>query len=192
MKKYPLILDLETKYTFRDFDKHKKLGISVVGVYDYSHNKLECFFENELNKLFPLLETASYIIGYNIRNFDLPVLQAYYPGNITQFKTFDICDDIKEIVGKRFSLNDLVFATLGKKKSGHGLEAIEHYKNGRLEELRKYCSDDVTLTKELFDFGIKNGFINYLSSKGKSEIKVEWKKYLETSGKTDTELILPF
>lgn len=193
MKKFPLILDLETKYTFRDYDDAKKLGISVVAIYDYKRDLAEVFLEKEINKLFPLLEESSYVIGYNIRDFDLPVLQGYYPGDVFQFGIFDILEDIKNKIGKRLALNDVLLATLGKRKTGHGLMAIDYYKEGRWEELKKYCLDDVILTKEVFDFGIKKGEIYYPTVSGKGVIKVDWKKYLEDNGNGgNISMTLPF
>ena len=192
MKKQPVVFDLETKYTFREFDDHKKLGVTVAAVYDYRDGQEKVFTEKEINSLFPIFENASYIIGFNINNFDLPVLSPYYPGNIRRFSTFDILDDIKNKIGKRLALNDVLQATLGKRKTGHGLMAIDLYKEGRWEELKKYCLDDVLLTKELFEHGAENGEINFLTEKGKAAIKVNWKRYLEENTNNDTHLTLPF
>lgn len=192
MKRFPVVLDLETKYSFRDFDDPKKLGITVVAIYDYQDSQEKIFEEKELNKLFPILETSSYIIGFNVLNFDLNVLQGYYPGNINVFSYFDILEEIKEKIGRRISLNEVVWATLGKKKSGHGLQAIDLYRQGKIDQLKKYCLDDVLLTKELFEYGVKNEKIFYPTLAGKDFIKVDWKKYLETQEKKDTPLTLPF
>ncbi|QQG44415.1 MAG: ribonuclease H-like domain-containing protein [Candidatus Roizmanbacteria bacterium] len=193
MKKFPIVLDLETKYTFREFDDPQKLEVSVAAIYDYQDHQGKIYFEKDLNKLFPLLESASYIIGYNVRSFDLAVLQHYYPGKVDHFSCFDILDDIKEKLGRRLSLNDVISATLGKKKSGHGLMAIDYYKEGKFEKLKKYCLDDVILTKELFDYGVKTGEIFYFTSKGKGTIKVSWKKYIEEDGENgNMPLTLPF
>jgi DEAD/DEAH box helicase domain-containing protein len=193
MKKLPIVLDLETKYLFRDVSRdNKKLGVSVVGVYDYKDNLAKTFLENELNKLFKLLEECSYIIGFNVRSFDLMVLQAYYPGRLSKLPVFDILDYVKGKIGRRLGLNDLAFATLKKKKTGHGLMAVDYYKEGKIDELKKYCLDDVLLTKELFEYGIKHGEIFYLNEVGKMSIKTDWKKYLESSEKRDTDLTLPF
>lgn len=193
MKKFPIVLDLETKHTFREFADPAKLGITVVAIFDYSDHKGKVFLENELNKLYPILEAASCLIGFNIRSFDLAVLQSYYPGRVEQFATFDILDDIKEKIGKRLALNDIVSATLGKKKTGHGLMAIDYYKEGKIDKLKQYCLDDTMLTKEIFDYGVKNGEIYYLDPDGKVTIKVDWKKYLEEDGgKSDVSLTLPF
>ena len=193
MKKFPIVLDLETKHTFREFNDPKKLGVTVVAIYDYKNSQGKVFAENELNKLYLILEAASYIIGFNVRSFDLAVLQGYYPGKTDQLPTFDILDDIKEKIGRRLALNDILFATLGKKKTGHGLMAIDYYKEGKIDKLKQYCLDDVMLTKEIFEYGAEHGEINYLDPAGKATIKVDWKKYLEGSGKnTSTHLTLPF
>lgn len=189
----PIVLDLETKHTFHQYNDLKKLGVSVVGVYDYQENKLKSFLEKEINNLFPLLEKSSLIIGFNIKSFDLPVLQSYYPGEIDQFPIFDILEDIKKTIGRRLALNDVLLATLGKKKTGHGLQAINYYQEGKIDQLKKYCLDDVLLTKELFDYGVKNGEILYLDSVGKSVIKVDWKKYLnQLNNNKNISLTLPF
>ncbi|NTU47161.1 hypothetical protein HGA88_06050 [Candidatus Roizmanbacteria bacterium] len=193
MQKFPVVLDLETKYTFRDFSDHKKLGISVGVIFDYSDNQPKVYFEKDIPQMFPILEKASYIIGYNVRSFDIPVLSAYYPGDTSVFEVFDILDDIKEKIGRRIALNDVIHATLGKKKTGHGLMAIDYYKEGKFEELSQYCTDDVTLTRDLFEYGIEHGEIFYMNELGKIPIKVDWKKYKENQGKdTDMPLTLPF
>jgi DEAD/DEAH box helicase domain-containing protein len=193
MAKFPVILDLETKYTFRDFSEPQKLGISIAVIYDYADQKVKTYFEKELNQLYPVLEHASYIIGYNVKSFDMQVLQGYYPGNVEHFAVFDMLEDIREKLGRRLALNDLIHATLGKKKTGHGLMAIDYYKEGKFDELKQYCSDDVTLTQALFEHGARTGEVNYIDERGKSTIKVSWKKYLEDEGnKNDMPLTLPF
>jgi len=192
MKQLPIIIDLETKHTFRDFSDPKKLGISVLAVYDYRSNQKITFLENELNKSFFYFENASYIIGYNISSFDLPVFQAYYPGKVENFSVFDILEDIRHKIGRRLGLNDILSATLNKKKTGHGLAAIDYFKNKEFSKLKKYCLDDVMLTKELFDFGVKNKKIYYLTPFGKEEINVDWEKYLIDNCKKSISLTLPF
>ena len=192
MLSQPIVLDLETKYTFRDYSDPQDLQISVVGVYNYQTHQLATYFEKDLNQLFPILEKASIIIGYNIDHFDLPVLSRYYPGSIDQLPRFDILADIKNIIGKRMALNDVVGATIGKKKSGHGLIAIELFRQKKFEELAKYCLDDVSLTRELFEYGVKKGEINYLTEYGKQTIKVDWKKYKNWTNNKDVSLTLPF
>lgn len=189
---YPIVLDLETKKTFREETNPAKLGISVVGVYDYKDRMLKAFFEDELGALFTLLEGASTVIGFNIDSFDMAVLQGYYPGNISQFKTFDILEDIRSILGRRLALNDLVSATLNKRKSGHGLQAIEYYKEGQLDKLKKYCMDDVSLTHELFEYGVSEKKIYYMNAAGKQSFSVSWAQHIKQNKAQDISLTLPF
>lgn len=191
-KKFPVVLDLETKKTFREESETSKLGVTVVALYDYRDNTPKVFTEKELGQLFPILESCSYIIGYNVRNFDVQVLQGYYPGNVGNFPVFDIMDDVREKIGRRLALNELISTTLGKKKTGHGLQAIEFYKEGKWDELKKYCLDDALLTRELFEYGIKNREVFYLNEVGKISIKVDWQKYLENQEANDMPLTLPF
>jgi DEAD/DEAH box helicase domain-containing protein len=172
----PVVLDLETQRTFRETPDPKKLGISVVGIYDYATESFLSYAEDELVKLFPILEHASVVVGFNIESFDMQVLQAYYPGKVTDLRVFDILEDIKLKLGRRLALNDIVGATLGKKKSGHGLGAIELFKNGEIEKLKSYCLDDVRLTKELFDFGLEKNEIFYPSHMGVARIEVIYKE----------------
>ena len=173
----PVVLDLETQYSFREKDNDTtKLKISVVGIYDYANDSYKAFFEDELSQLWSILENASLIIGFNIIRFDFQVLAPYYVGNITKFPVLDLLDEVKESLGKRIALGELAKATLESGKTGHGLLAIELYRENKLEELRKYCLDDVRLTRDLYEFGKKNGKVFYFSSRGKEEIRIDWGK----------------
>ena len=192
MKKFPVIIDLETKHTFRDFAEHAKLGVSVMALYNYANGEGMVFEEKDLQKSFPLLENASFVIGYNSNGFDLPVLQAYYPGDVTKLSTFDLLEDIRLKIGRRLALNDVAFATLNKKKTGHGLMAIDYYKEGKIDLLKQYCLDDVMITKELFDYGVKYGEVQFINEVGRNSIRINWKQYMEDNGSAQTELTLPF
>jgi DEAD/DEAH box helicase domain-containing protein len=69
--------------------------------------------------------------------------------------------------------------------------AIDYYKEGKWEELKKYCLDDTLITRELFDYGVKVGEINYMTSTvGQSSCRLE--KYMEDQGNNQTAMTLPF
>lgn len=193
MKKYPVILDLETQKTFREESDPKKLGISVVAIYDYATGEGRVFTEKEVGKLFPILENASYIIGYNSVAFDIPVLQGYYPGDVNHFSQFDLMEDIRGKIGRRLGLNDLAGATLNVKKSGHGLMAIDYFKEGKWDELKKYCLDDVIVTRDLFEHGVEKGHVLYKNERGIITVNVDWKRYKEDNGTSNAmPMTLPF
>ena len=51
MKKFPVVIDLETKYTFRDFSEHAKLGITVLALFDYRDNSQK-FLQKKILTIF--------------------------------------------------------------------------------------------------------------------------------------------
>lgn len=188
---YPLVLDIETQHAFTEVGyDHKKLKVSVVGTYDYANQEYKAYFENELGSLFTRMEHASSLIGFNINKFDLPVLSPYYLGNMSQFTTLDILEEVEKELGFRVALDDLSRATLGVKKSGHGLLAIEYFKNGELEKLKNYCLDDVRMTKDLYEYGKNRNLLYFQTSKGIKNIRVSFDK--QAAVKTSVALSLPF
>jgi DEAD/DEAH box helicase domain-containing protein len=186
----PIVLDLETQYSFQEvgFD-HRKLKVSVVGIYDYKDKIYRTFRENQLLKLFNLLEHASLLVGFNIKKFDLPVLSPYYVGNIMQFPILDILEEVEKVLGFRAALDDLARATLGVKKSGHGFLAIDYFRSGEWEKLERYCLHDVQMTKDLYEFGKKEGKLFFQTYRGKREIPVT---FGVNKDNTSVSLSLPF
>lgn len=188
---YPVVFDIETQHTFREVNHdYKKLKVSVAGVYDYACEKYESYFESELDSLFKKFEKASFLIGFNIDSFDLPVLAPYYLGNIKQFPTLDLLSEVERSLGFRVALDDLARATLGTKKSGHGFLAIDYFNNKQWDKLKNYCLDDVKITKEIYEYGKKNGKLLFATNKGVKDIKVSFDKKLTTD--TAVTLSLPF
>lgn len=162
-----LILDVETKKTFDEVGGYfpEKLGISFVGAClrenGNKKGELLSFFENDLNKLFPLIERADVVIGFNIDGFDMPTLSAYYQADIRKIPTLDLMARIKDSVGHRIGLDAVAQETLGSGKIGDGLDAIRYYHNGNLEALKKYCLEDVKVTRDIYDYGLKNGLVKF-------------------------------
>lgn len=186
----PLILDLETKYSFQDVkNDYKKLGVSLVGIYNYAAQTYEAYLETDFPRLFPLLESASVIIGFNIRKFDFPVLSPYYVGKLDKLPVLDLLDDIEKFLGFRVSLDDLVRETLGQKKNGHGFLAIEYYRSGQWDLLREYCLHDVEITRNLYEYGNRNGKVYFRGPYGRREIPVSWHKREQDS---NIPMTLPF
>ena len=170
-----LVLDLETQRDFAEVEGRKLelLGVSVAGVYSYEENRYDAYLEADLSpKLAPRLQSADLLIGFNIRRFDMPVLQPYLPFSVATLPVLDIMEEIVKNLGHRLSLESLSQATLGRGKSGHGLDALKWFKEGRFDLITKYCLDDVKLTKELYDYGKEHGRLFATSRFGKEKLQV--------------------
>jgi DEAD/DEAH box helicase domain-containing protein len=162
-----LILDVETKKTFEQVGGFfpEKLEISFVGVCvrdgSSGQGKMQSYFEQDLPKLFQLIEKADVVVGFNVDNFDMQTFVPYYTGDITSIPTLDLMVRIQDSVGHRIGLDAVAQETLGIGKSGDGLDAIKYYKTGQLDKLRDYCLQDVAVTRDILDYGLSKGRVKF-------------------------------
>lgn len=159
-----IVLDLETQKSFEEVGgrgKNNLLKVSVCGIYDYATDRYQIFEERELSKLSPLLQTADQIIGFNILYFDFEVLQPYLNFKLSEVPSLDLLQEVEKALGHRINLESIAQATLGTGKSGTGKEALAFFKNGRLDLLKKYCLDDVKITKQVYEYGLRNHKLLY-------------------------------
>lgn len=170
-----ITLDIETQNIFEDVGSNdpSALDISVVCIHDSSDNSFRSFLEKDLKDLWPILEHSDAIITWNGDHFDIPLLNKYYPGNLNHIKSIDLMKEVQKVLGRRLKLDTVGFATLGRNKSGHGLEAIEWWKNGEIDKIIKYCTEDVRLTRELFDYAKQNGCLKYTDLGNIKEVKLD-------------------
>lgn len=158
-----IVLDIETQNTFLEVGQGNTAGlkVSLVCLYDYGNDSFKAYRENELASLWPVLEHAERIIGYNSRYFDLPVLNNYYSGDINKLPQLDLLEEVKKNLGFRLKLDDLAQATLKTAKGGNGLQAVEWFKQGDWEKLIKYCQEDVRITRDIYEYGKKHRQLFY-------------------------------
>ncbi len=188
-----IVFDIET---IGDISNLETMEITVVSIYEYETDKYSSFEVPELGKLWQILEKTSLLIGYNSEHFDLPILNRYYPGDLTLFPHLDLLVRIKESLGRRLKLNDVAQATLDISKSADGLQAMHWWKEGRKEEVKRYCEQDVKVTKEVYDFGKNNKQLFYKNLTGEIlPFAVNFDaqtKNANTNVKKNINLTLPF
>lgn len=149
-----VVFDIETRNIFQDVGSYDPtaLDISVLSAYESETDTMTSYLVEDLPKLWPILERADVLVGYNSDHFDIPLLNKYYSGDLTTFRSIDIMATIKKHLGRRPKLDDVAAATLGAKKIAHGLEAVAWWKKGEIDKIIKYCEKDVELTDKLFRY----------------------------------------
>lgn len=181
-----LVFDIETQNFFTDpdvgWDNFAALKISVVGAYSYLRDKYFSFEEHEMDKLAELFLGARRIVGFSMNRYDVPVLNNYfrklgaYAPNLWEKERVDLLQEIEMAAKTRVSLSRLAEANLGVKKDHHGSEAIGLYREGKIDELKAYCLNDVKLTKELYDLYEKQNYFLMPDKKTGEIVKVAFAK----------------
>jgi DEAD/DEAH box helicase domain-containing protein len=172
-----IVIDFETQKSFDEVggrDKHHLLKISVAGLYSYPLNKYFAFAEDQVSKLADMIAEADQVIGFNIKHFDFEVLKPYVSYDVHSIPYLDILEEVEKLIGHRVKLENLAQMNLGTGKSGDGLEALKLYKQGRIEDLKKYCLDDVRITKELYDYVQKYNKLLYKDYFETKEVKISF------------------
>jgi DEAD/DEAH box helicase domain-containing protein len=179
-----IVFDIETRNVFADVGKNDPalLDLALIAVHDSETDEYTTYLQEDLNKLWPIIERADILIGFNSDHFDIPLLNKYYPGDLTKIKSLDILKEIQKSYGRRMKLDQLAEGTLNTKKSGNGLDSIIWWKKGEIEKIRKYCIDDVRITKEIYDYARTNNKLLFKEGNALNEIKLdtsEWENPIE-------------
>ena len=170
-----LFFDIETRNTFQEVGKADPaaLDISVVCAYDSETESYTSYTQEDLHKLWPLIEQADVLVTFNGDHFDIPLLNKYYSGDLLKIKSLDLLKEMQKSAGRRMKLDQIAEGTLGTNKSGNGLDAIKWWRDGEIEKVKKYCLDDVRITKDLYEYALKNSKLIFKEGGNLNEVKLD-------------------
>jgi DEAD/DEAH box helicase domain-containing protein len=164
------VFDVETRRSAKEvggWHRAEKMGISVAVLYVAQENRFYNFEEDAIQQLIDHLFTLDLVVGFNNKRFDNRVLSAYTSRKLNRLPNFDLLDLIKGQLGYRLSLDRLAEHTLGVMKSGDGLQALQWFKEGKMELLTRYCRQDVEITRDLFLYGLAHKHLLFQNKAGK-------------------------
>lgn len=164
-----LVFDLETQRSADEvggWHNAHLMRISLAVIHDSLEQRYTTFFEADVGELLARLACADLVIGFNVRRFDYRVLRGYTDDDLSSLPTFDLLDEIHARLGFRVSLAHLGEETLGESKSADGLQALQWWKEGRLDQIEEYCRRDVALLRDLFDHAREHGHLLFRSRRG--------------------------
>ena len=174
-----LYFDLETQKSASDvggWGNSHLMKLSVGVVWDSRTQTFSSYLENEAANLVEKLRSADLVVGFNVVGFDYSALQPYSTFDLHEINTFDMLADVHKKLGYRLPLNHLAQHTLKAEKSADGLIALQWYKEGKMDKITEYCIKDVEITRDLFLFGEKQGYVLYEArDKTIQKLMVDWK-----------------
>lgn len=168
------VFDLETIRSAEEvggWHQAQKMGVSVAVVYDSEINDFVTYLENEMDTLVKHLQSFELVIGFNNKRFDNVVLSSYTHVDLNSLPALDLLEEIYNYLGYRLSLNSLAEHTLGKTKTADGLQALQWYKEGRIDLIRHYCRRDVEITRDLLFHALEKGFLLF-ANKAKQKVRL--------------------
>ena len=179
--------DLETKYSADDvggWNNIEDMGMSVGILWDSSDSQFHIYLENQIQELIEHCKQAELVVGFNHIGFDFRVVAGVLHANtnerrrlyteLVELNNLDMLIEIKKILGHRLKLDTIARPTLGVGKSADGLQALQWYKEGKLDKIIKYCKDDVAVTRDLHQYALQHGELLYESHYGIKTVKTPW------------------
>ncbi len=154
------------------------LEIALVGVHDSESDSYSSYLVADLPKLWHILERTDVLVGYNSDHFDVPLLNKYYPGDLSKIKSLDLMKEVQAVLGRRLKLDTLAEATLGESKIADGIQSLRWWRAGEVEKVRAYCLKDVEITKKLLDTALAGKPLRYKELGRDREIKLNTKGWL--------------
>ncbi len=168
-----IFFDIETLRLSHEVDggwaNIARFGLAVAVTWD-AQNLFRRWFEGDATALIFELAQHDRIISYNGDRFDFEVLSAYQSVHHLRGKSFDLLVDLNRRLGHRVKLDDVARETLGNQKTGNGMDIVQWWRDGRKEEVCKYCENDVQLLVDLMEFARKNKYVVVKAQ----QLPVEW------------------
>ncbi len=179
-----IVVDVEIQKTIDEtpggWNATDKLGVAVACVWEYQTNRMRVYGPESVVALQKRLLKADRVSGFNIFNFDYPLIWGLSKDkwdtvkkgsdwNSFFSKTNDILRRIwiaqgfdpdvwQEGMGGT-KLDDVAGATIGVRKIGYGGDAPKWYQAGQIQRVVNYCADDVAIERDLTDFVDRYGYV---------------------------------
>ncbi len=160
-----LVLDVETQYLSDEvaggWNAVDQFLVALVVTWDEACG-MRVWYEPQVPSLLAEAEKFQKIVTFNGENFDFKVLSKYGPIDVLRQRSVDLLVKLNEILRFRVKLDSLAKATLNRGKNATGEESVQWWRSGDAALRQKvvdYCKMDVELTRDIYLFGKKHGYV---------------------------------
>ncbi len=182
-----IVFDVEIQKTIEElphgWDSTDLMGVACCCLWEFGTRRMRVYGPDDVAALKVRLHSADRISGFNILNFDLPVIWGQskddwksnrWPEVVALKdrltpKTDDLLRRIWQALGlnpdeftdshKGWGLDAVAKGTLGAGKIGYGGDAPKWYQDGQHARVINYCCDDVALERDLTEFVDRYGYV---------------------------------
>ncbi len=165
-----VFLDIETQLSAQEvggWNKKHLMKIACLVLYSTRQGKYLAYSEENISEAVEEIKKADLVVGFNIKSFDWAVLAPYTQTDLSKIPTLDLLEEVKNRINFRLSLDHLSMANLRKGKSADGLQSLQWFREGKIQQVIEYCQFDVQLTKELFELALERGYLFYVTKEGR-------------------------
>jgi DEAD/DEAH box helicase domain-containing protein len=163
------VFDLETQCSADEVGgRHQahRMRVSCGIVYDSRYDRFDVYDEARIDHLIDHLKHLDLVVGFNSKRFDYKVLSGYSDFDFLNLPSLDMLESVRAHLGFRLSLDHLAAATLGVRKNGTGLDALRWWREGLVDKIIDYCRMDVCLTRDLYLFARRTGYLIHQEGDG--------------------------
>ncbi len=156
------VFDLETQRSAQEvggWHMAHRMKVSCGVVYDAGDDAYSVYLEDQVEQLVDHLQRLDLVVGFNSKRFDYKVLAGYTNYDFEKLPSLDLLEIVYRQLGFRLSLDHLAQQTLKINKSGSGLDALRWWQEGCMDKIVDYCRMDVKITRDLYRFARKNGYL---------------------------------
>lgn len=159
---------------------YDKMGHAVSASYNFKSGNYKIYFNDNLDELADDLHSSDLVTGFNIKGFDIPLLngtaELIKKISLDEKKIYDMLEESRKSVGNFFAKGlkldnhlESMFGA-GGMKSGHGANAPKLWQDKKLGSLCSYVLRDVNREKALFEHIWQHGWVN-TAMHGQKQVK---------------------
>ncbi len=186
---HTVYFDLETKRSASEvggWGNIIDMGMSCGVLYDTREGGFFVYLDHQVFQLIAHLQRAELVVGFNHIGFDYTVLAGCKTpgedqrkrcyGDLCALNNLDMLMEIHRKLGHRVKLDAVARPTLAVGKSADGLQALEWWRQGRLDLIIEYCKQDVEVTRRVHEYALEHGKLLYDSREGIREVALDWRQ----------------
>lgn len=165
-----VVFDIETQNLAEEvngWENLKEMDFAIAVLWDIENDRWLTFYKEQIDELIEILLKAERVIGFNIKRFDIPLLQEFTKKDLSRIKAIDLLELIFKKLNFRISLQSLAIANFSETKIADGIQCVKWWKEGRIDLVEQYCKKDVEITGRLYQKILKEGFLLFNDKEGR-------------------------